>query len=69
MCGGSEGVNAPRKRFGRIVSAILNVVKLEFDEVKATQAAAQFLRLAKRPLNYMALIKLLYKADREAIRR
>lgn len=44
-------------------------MKLAFDEVKATQAAALFLKLAGRPLNYMALIKLLYKADREAIRR
>ncbi len=42
---------------------------LAFDEVKATQAAALFLKLAKRPLNYLALIKLLYRADREAIRR
>ena len=42
---------------------------LKFDEVKATQAAAFFLRLAGRPLGYMALIKLLYKADREALRR
>ena len=44
-------------------------MKLSFDEVKATQAAALFLKLARRPLNYTALIKLLYKADREAIRR
>lgn len=42
---------------------------LAFDELKATQAAASFLRLAGKPLNYMALIKLLYKADREALRR
>jgi uncharacterized phage-associated protein len=44
-------------------------VKLVFDEVKATQAAALFLRVAGVPLNYMALIKLLYRADREAFRR
>jgi len=48
--------------------AILNPVKPAFDEVKATQAAALFLKLAARPVNYMALIKLLYKADREAFR-
>jgi hypothetical protein len=48
---------------------IIKPVKLAFDEVKATQAAALFLKLAGRPLNYMALIKLLYKTDREAIRR
>jgi uncharacterized phage-associated protein len=47
----------------------MKLVKLAFDEAKATQAAALFLKLAGHPLNYMALIKLLYKADREAIRR
>lgn len=45
------------------------VMKLAFDEVKATQAAGLFLKLAGAPLNYMALIKLLYRADREALRR
>lgn len=44
-------------------------MNLAFDEVKATQTAALFLKLSGRPLNYMALIKLLYKADREALRR
>jgi Protein of unknown function (DUF4065) len=44
-------------------------MKLAFDEAKATQAAALFLRLAGGSLNYLALIKLLYKADREALRR
>lgn len=42
---------------------------LAFDEVKATQTAALFLRLAGARLNYTALIKLLYRADREALRR
>ena len=44
-------------------------MKLAFDEIKATQTAAFFLKLADGELNYMALIKLLYRADREAIRR
>ena len=44
-------------------------MKLTFDEVKATQTAALFLKLAGGPLNYLALIKLLFKADREALRR
>ncbi len=44
-------------------------MRLNFDETKATQTAAQFLKLAGGRLNYMALIKLLYKADREALRR
>jgi uncharacterized phage-associated protein len=44
-------------------------MRLSFDEAKATQSAAAFLRLAGGCLNYMALIKLLYMADREALRR
>jgi len=44
-------------------------MRLLFDEAKATQTAAAFLRLAEGKLNYMALIKLLYMADREAFRR
>ena len=43
-------------------------MKLKFDHVKATQAAAFMLRLAGSPLKYVALIKLLYKTDRKAIR-
>lgn len=44
-------------------------MKLAFDQVKATQAAALFLKLAGGSLNYTALIKLLYMSDREALRR
>ena len=43
-------------------------MRLAFDEVKATQAAAAFLCLAPdNTLNFMALIKLLYMADRAAV--
>ncbi len=42
---------------------------LSFDEAKGTQAAALLLRLSGKPMSYLALIKLLYKADREALRR
>lgn len=42
---------------------------MQFDEAKATQTAAAFLRLAEGKLNYFALIKLLYMADREAFKR
>jgi len=42
---------------------------MAFDEVKATQVAARFLQLAGGKLQYLALIKLLYKTDREALRR
>jgi uncharacterized phage-associated protein len=49
---------------------IMNLaMKLAFDEMKATQAAALFMKLAGNSMNYMALIKLLYRADREAFRR
>src|SRR5271157_5253828 len=41
----------------------------EFDEVKATQVAAIFLKLAGRPIEYLALMKLIYRVDREALRR
>jgi len=44
-------------------------MNLAFDEVKATQAAGLFMKLAGGALNYMALIKLLYRTDREAFRR
>ena len=44
-------------------------MNLAFDEAKATQTAAAFLRLAGGPLQHLALIKLLYKADLEALRR
>ena len=49
--------------------AKLKKMTLVFDEVKATQAAARLLNLGGGSLNYLALIKLLYKADREALRR
>ena len=44
-------------------------MQMAFDEVKATQIAALFLKMAGRELKYLALIKLLYKLDREALRR
>jgi uncharacterized phage-associated protein len=44
-------------------------MKLLFNEAKATQAAAQFLRLRGGPMSYIKLIKLLYLADREALIR
>jgi hypothetical protein len=44
-------------------------MQMAFDEVKATQIAAFFLRLAGGRLKYLALIKLLYRLDREALRR
>jgi len=40
-----------------------------FDEVKATQAAASFLKLSGGRMHYMLLLKLMYMMDREAILR
>jgi uncharacterized phage-associated protein len=44
-------------------------MKLLFNEAKATQAAARFLRLRGGTMSYVKLIKLLYLADREALIR
>lgn len=42
---------------------------LNLREKKVTQAAAQFLKLHGGPMQHLRLIKLLYLADRESIRR
>lgn len=42
-------------------------MQLQFNEIKATQAAARFMDLAGGSLNYMVLGKLLYLLDREAL--
>ena len=44
-------------------------MKLLFNEAKATQAAARILRLRGGRMSYIKLIKLLYRADREALIR
>lgn len=44
-------------------------VRLLFNEAKATQTAARFLKLLNGKANYMKLIKLLYLVDREALLR
>lgn len=44
-------------------------MQMTFDETKATQIAAKFLKLAGGRLQYLALIKLLYRLDREALDR
>jgi uncharacterized phage-associated protein len=44
-------------------------MQMTFDETKATQIAAKFLKLSGGSIQYLALIKLLYKLDREAINR
>jgi uncharacterized phage-associated protein len=44
-------------------------MKLLFNEAKATQAAALFLKLRGGRMSYIKLIKLLYLADREALIR
>jgi uncharacterized phage-associated protein len=44
-------------------------MRMTFDEVKATQTAGSLLRLAGGRLQYLALIKMLYMLDREALRR
>lgn len=43
-------------------------IQYRFDLEKATQAAAKFIKLAGGKMKYLKLIKLLYLADRDAIR-
>jgi uncharacterized phage-associated protein len=43
------------------------MIKFEFNEIKATHAAALFLKLSGGSVNYMKLIKLMYLADRKAL--
>ena len=44
-------------------------MKSRFDETKSTQMAGCLLQLAGNHMNYMKLIKLMYIADREALKR
>ena len=46
----------------------LNPIRFSFDEAKATQAAALLLKRAGGQMKYMGLLKLLYLADREALK-
>jgi len=48
---------------------MLEFVRLRFNEAKATQAAARFVKLRGGKMSYMKLIKLLYLLDREALLR
>ena len=45
------------------------LMRMRFNEAKATQAAARLLRNRGGRMSYMKLIKLLYLADREALSR
>lgn len=45
------------------------LMRMRFNEAKATQAAARLLRNRGGRMSYMKLIKLLYLADREALAR
>lgn len=44
-------------------------MQIRFNEAKATQAAAEFLRLRGGTMSYIKLIKLLYLLDRESLLR
>ena len=47
----------------------MNEIKFEFDEVKATQAAARLVSNAGGQMSHLKLVKLLYIIDREAFAR
>ena len=42
--------------------------RFDFDELRATQAAAQVVQFAQGKMNYLVLIKILYLADRESLK-
>ncbi|MEM7791407.1 MAG: Panacea domain-containing protein [Verrucomicrobiota bacterium] len=46
----------------------MNHIRFKFDEVKTTQAAAYLLKKHGRSMKYLALLKLLYLADRESLK-
>ena len=46
----------------------MNHIRFKFDEVKTTQAAAYLLKKHGSQMKYLALLKLLYLADREALK-
>lgn len=47
---------------------VVKVIEFKFNEIKTTQAAALFLKKNTGEMSYMKLIKLLYLADRQALR-
>jgi uncharacterized phage-associated protein len=47
----------------------MKAIQFRFDEQKAVAAATWFIQRAKGEMNYLALMKLLYLADREALVR
>lgn len=49
--------------------SLLPPFEFKFDERKATQAAARFLKLRGGKMSHLKLIKLLYLMDREALKR
>lgn len=51
------------------VAMAIEPIQLPFDEAKVTQAAALLLKLRGGRMHYLKLVKLLYIADREALRR
>lgn len=52
-----------------VVKKPMKPMQFKFDERKAMQAAARLISQAGGEMNYMALIKLLYLVDREALLR
>src|SRR5258708_26416900 len=49
--------------------ATVKSIKFKFNEQKAVQAAARLIQHSGGEMNYMALMKLLYLTDREALLR
>ncbi len=45
------------------------MISLKFNPRKTVEAVAMFLKLHGKPINYMALLKMLYTADRISLQR
>ena len=55
------------KIMGDIQSININKIVFVFEEKKATQMAAFFLKLHKKEMKYLGLLKLMYMADRKSL--
>ncbi len=62
-------VNPPAKRITPCLTIDMKPMMLRFNERRATEAAARFLKLRGGQMSYLKLIKLLYLLDREALLR
>src|SRR6266545_1760337 len=70
-CAGTGFVGTPaiRARLAPCLTMRMKQMVLRFNERRATEAAARFLKLRGGRMSYLKLIKMLYFLDREALLR